>query len=159
MRIGIANFSHESNTFAADPTPLNAFHIYRGQAVIDHYTPTFHEVAGYIAGAQEYDFELAPLFSANATPAGPLTLEAYETLVGTLLNSIRAAQPLDGLLLALHGAMVAKAYAHADGETVRRVRELVGPDFPFVVTHDYHGNVPPQLVADADGLIIDINNT
>lgn len=154
MRIGIANFSHESNTFAADPTPLDAFRIYRGQAVIEHYTHTFHEVAGYIAGAEEYDFELAPLFSANATPAGPLTPEAYETLVGELLDSIRAAMPLDGLLLALHGAMVAEEYAQADGETVRRVRELVGPDFPLVVTHDYHGNVPPQLVSDADGLII-----
>lgn len=154
MRIGIANFSHESNTFAAAPTPLDAFRIYRGRAVIDHYAPTFHEVAGYIAGAEEYDFEPVPLFSANATPAGPLTPEAYETLVGELLDSIRAAQPLDGLLLALHGAMVAEEYAQADGETVRRVRELVGAKFPLIVTHDYHGNVPPELVAAADGLII-----
>ena len=154
MRIGIANFSHESNTFVADPTPLDAFHIYRGQAVIDHYTPTFHEVAGFIAGAEEYDFELAPLFSANATPGGALTSEAYETLVGELLDSIRAAMPLDGLLLALHGAMVAEEFPQADGETVRRVRALLGPGFPLVVTHDYHGNVPPQLVAEATGLII-----
>lgn len=154
MRIGIANFSHESNTFAADPTPLDAFRIYRGQAVIDHYTPTFHEVAGFIAGAEEYDFELASLFSANATPGGALTSEAYETLVGELLDTIRAAMPLDGLLLSLHGAMVAEGFPQADGETVRRVRELVGPGFPLVVTHDYHGNVPPQLVADATGLII-----
>lgn len=154
MRIGIANFTHESNTFAAAPTPLDAFHIYRGQAVIDHYAPTFHEVAGYIAGAEEYDFELAPLFSANATPGGTLTSHAYETLVGELLDSIRAAMPLDGLLLALHGAMVAEGFPQADGETVRRVRELVGPDFPLVVTHDYHGNVPPALVENATGLII-----
>ncbi len=154
MRIAIANFTHESNTFVAAPTPLDAFHIYRGQDVIDHYTPTFHEVAGYIAGAEEYDFTLVPLFSANATPGGALTNEAYETLVGELLTSIRAAMPLDGLLLALHGAMVAEGFPQADGETVRRVRELVGAGFPLVVTHDYHGNVPPGLVADATGLII-----
>ena len=42
MRVAIANFTHESNTFVAAPTPLDAFHIYRGQDVIDHYTPTFH---------------------------------------------------------------------------------------------------------------------
>ena len=61
---------------------------------------------------------------------------------------------LDGLLLSLHGAMVAEGFPQADGEIVRRVRQLVGPDFPVVVTHDYHGNVPAQLVQDATALII-----
>jgi microcystin degradation protein MlrC len=61
---------------------------------------------------------------------------------------------LDGLLLALHGAMVAEGFPQADAETVRRVRAVVGPDFPLVVTHDYHGNVPPDLVAAADALVI-----
>lgn len=154
MRIAIANFSHESNTFAAKPTVLDDFAVYRGQAMIDHYTPTFHEVAGYIAGADEYDFDLVPTLGANATPAGPLTRDTYETIVGEILNALRQARDIDGLLLALHGAMVAEHYPQADGETVRRVRELMGPDFPIVVTHDYHGNVPDQLVRDANALII-----
>lgn len=154
MRIAIANFSHESNTFAAKPTVLDDFTIYRGQAMVDHYTPTFHEVAGYIAGAEEYDFDLVPTLGANATPAGQLTRAAYETLVGELLEMLRQAQGLDGLLLALHGAMVAEDFPQADGETVRRVRALMGPDFPIVVTHDYHGNVPESLVRDANALII-----
>ncbi len=54
----------------------------------------------------------------------------------------------------LHGAMVAEDYPQGDGETVRRVRELMGPDFPIVVTHDYHGNIPEQLVRDSNALII-----
>jgi microcystin degradation protein MlrC len=61
---------------------------------------------------------------------------------------------IDGLLLALHGAMVVEGYPQADAETVRRIRAAVGPDFPVVVTHDYHGNVPASLVADADALVI-----
>lgn len=154
MRIAIANFSHESNTFAAKPTVLDDFALYRGQAMLDHYTPTFHEVAGYIAGAEEYDFDLVPTLGANATPAGPLTRAAYETIVQEILDLLRRAEGLDGLLLALHGAMVAEDFPQADGETVRRVRELMGPDFPIVVTHDYHGNVPEQLVRDANALII-----
>lgn len=154
MRIAIACFSHESNTFAAMPTTLDDFNIRRGQAMIDHYAPTFHEVAGYIAGAEEYDFDLCPTVAASATPSGTVTAEAYETIVGELLDSLRYAGELDGLLLALHGAMVAEEYPQADGETVRRVRELMGPDFPIVVTHDYHGNVPESLVQDANALII-----
>ena len=55
--------------------------------------------------------------------------------------------------MALHGAMVAEGFPQADGETVRRVRALVG-DLPIAVTHDYHANVPPELVDAADSLII-----
>ena len=158
MNIAIAGIMHESNTFAADPTPLESFDIQRGPEMIEHYRPTFHEIAGYIAGADEYDFELTPLLAANATPGGPLTRHAYATLVGELLAQLEraraSANPPDGLLLALHGAMVAEDFPQADGETVRRVRALMGPDFPIVVTHDYHGNVPEQLVRDATALII-----
>ncbi len=155
MRIAIAGFMHESNTFAADPTTLEQFHIFRGADVVEHYRPTFHEVAGYIKGADDYDFELHPLIGADATPAGPLTRATYETIIGELLDGVRAALPhVDGMLLALHGAMVAEDFPQADGETVRRVRELVGPDFPLFVTHDYHGNIPESLVQDATGLII-----
>lgn len=155
MRIAIASIMHESNTFAAHPTTLADFRVDRGQGMVDRYRPTFHEVAGYIAGADEFDFELEPLLAASATPAGTVTSEAFETLVGELLERLQAALPqIDGLLLALHGAMVAEGFPQADGEIVRRVRALVGPDFPVVVTHDYHGNVPPQLVQDATALII-----
>jgi microcystin degradation protein MlrC len=155
MRIAIASIIHESNTFATHPTTLADFSLHRGQAMVDHYRPTFHEVAGYIAGADEFDYELQPLLAASATPAGAVQTEAFETLVAELLERLAAALPsIDGLLLALHGAMVAEGFPQADGEVVRRVRQLVGPDFPVVVTHDYHGNVPPQLVADATALII-----
>jgi microcystin degradation protein MlrC len=154
MQIGIACLSHESNTFAVMPTTLNDFQVDVGQAVIEQYANTFHEVAGFIAGADEFDYTLYPLLAASAMPAGPLTAEAYETLVSQLLTGLKAAPPLDGLLLALHGAMVAENFPQADAETVRRVRALVGPSFPLVVTHDYHGNVPEQLVKDADALVI-----
>lgn len=155
MRIAIAGFAHESNTFAAKPTRLEDFEIYRGQAMIDHYAPTFHEIAGYIAGAEEYDFDLHATIGANATPSGTVTREAYETITGEILDNLRAAKgQIDGILLALHGAMVAEDYPQGDGETVRRVRALMGPDFPIVVTHDYHGNIPEQLVRDSNALII-----
>lgn len=154
MRIGIASLNHESNTFASFPTTLSDFRFVRGQEIIDQYRPTFHEVGGFIAGAEAYGYEIVPLMGAVATPAGAVEAEAYEALTDELLGLIRDAMPLDGLLLGLHGAFVAEGFPQGDGETTRRVRELVGPDFPVIVTHDYHGNVPPQLVEDATALII-----
>lgn len=154
MRIAVAGFSHESNSFSSQPTTLADFGVHPADQLVAHYQDTFSEIAGYIAGAREHGFELVPLFSAGATPAGPLTRQAYEELAGRLLAGLQAAGPLDGVLLALHGAMVAEHFPHADAETVRRVRAHFGPTFPIVVTHDYHANVPPSLVEDATALII-----
>ena len=153
MRIGVASFSHESNSFYSQPTRIEDFGVHEGRAIIDYYRPTFHEIAGYIKGAEEYDFEIHPTLAANAMPAGPVTAEAYEHFVGRILKGIEDAPALDGILLALHGAMVAEGIPQADGETVRRVRKLVG-NLPIAVTHDYHANVPPELVEAADALLI-----
>ena len=103
--------------------------------------------------AEEFGFEIYPTLAAGATPGGPVTAEAYEHFVARILDGLKAAPKLDGVLLALHGAMVAEGFPQADGETVRRVRALVG-DLPIAVTHDYHANVPPELVAAADVLIV-----
>ena len=154
MRIGIASLSHESNTFVSSTTALSEFHILRGPEIVEHYRATFHEMGGFVAGADKYGYAIAPLFSADATPSGTVQAEAYTALVDEMLDTIRAALPLDGLRLALHGAMVVVGVPHADGEWVRRVRGFVGPDFPLFVTHDYHGNVPPQLVEKASALVI-----
>ena len=153
MRIATAGFSHESNSFYSQPTQLEDFGDCEGADVISQYAGTFHEIAGYIAGAEEFGYELYPLLATSATPAGPVTADAYEHFVGRILSGLEAAPKLDGVLLALHGAMVAEEFPQADGETVRRVRALVG-DLPIAVTHDYHANVPPELVDAADSLII-----
>ena len=153
MRIATAGFSHESNSFYSQPTQLEDFGVCEGADVISQYEGTFHEMAGYIAGAEEFGYELYPLLAMSAMPGGPVTLDTYEHFVGRILNGLKAAPKLDGVLLALHGAMVAEGFPQADGETVRRVRALVG-DLPIAVTHDYHANVPPELVDAADSLII-----
>lgn len=153
MRIAIAGFSHESNSFYSQPTRLEDFGVCEGADLIDQYAETFHEIAGYIAGAEQFGYELHPLLAASATPGGPVTAATYEHFVGRILSGLEAAPPLDGVLLALHGAMVAEGFPQADGETVRRVRALVG-DLPIAATHDYHANVPPELVAAADSLVI-----
>ena len=154
MRVAVAGFAHESNTFSSQPTTLDDFEIEVGQQLLDDNADTYHEIAGYIVAAQEEGMQLLPLLSATATPAGPVTTADYETLVGRILTGLADLGPVDGVLLALHGAMVVEGIGHGDAETVRRVREQVGDQIPIVVTHDYHANVPPELIAYADALVI-----
>lgn len=63
-----------------------------------------------------------------------------------MIRQIRAIRGLDGVLLALHGAMVVESHPHGDAELVRRVRDAVGPRIPIVVTHDFHANIAPEIV-------------
>lgn len=154
MRIAVAGFAHESNTFASQPTTLADFDIQSGQDMLDANADTYHEIAGYIVAAAEQGMELLPLLSAGATPAGPVTTPAYEEITGRILSGLAELGAVDGVLLALHGAMVVEGFGHGDAETVRRVRAQVGPEVPIAVTHDYHANIPPQLVEDADILIV-----
>lgn len=159
MRLAVAGFAHESNTFHSQPTGMedfgrDDFRYKEGESIVPHYADTFHEIAGYIAGAEQFGYEIFPIIAAGAVPAGAVTTEAYEYFTGRILEGLKTGPKVDGVLLALHGAMVAEEHPHADAETVRRVRELVGPDIPIAVTHDYHANVPPELVDAADALVI-----
>jgi microcystin degradation protein MlrC len=154
MRLAIAGILHESNTFATQPTGLDLFRVDRGEEVVTRWRDTFHEMSGLIRGGEEFGYDLYPTLMAGATPSGMVTAEAFETLAGELLERISQAPKLDGVLIALHGAMAAQGYPDADGEVLRRLRQQVGPDVPIVATHDFHANVSAQVVAACDALVI-----
>ena len=149
MRIAVAGFMHESNTFSEVPTTLQSYrdaNLDYGAKLIPRWKDAHHEVGGFLEGAQRYGFEVVPILMAQATPSGPLTEETYETIFGDILKGLREAGRLDGLLLALHGAMVCRAHQDADGETLVRLRRELGPDFPIGVTLDMHANISARAI-------------
>ena len=148
-RIAIGGMLHESNTYSKLTTGMAEFDkrgLFRGDDIISEFGQANNEITGYIQGAREYGFELYPTIVGWAVPSGPVTDEAFKTITGELVQRLKAAPKLDGLLLALHGAMVTESYLAGDAEVVRRVREAMGPAFPIAVTHDFHANVGEEIV-------------
>src|SRR5205085_1506789 len=96
--------------------------------------------------------EPVPIGMAWATPAGPVADAVLDEVTGRFLDDIQQQRP-DGLLLALHGAMVAESYPDADGEVLARLRQVLGPDFPIVVTFDLHGNLSEKQLANCDAAV------
>lgn len=92
------------------------------------------------------DLEVVPLFHADLNPMGTITEDAFEILVGRMMEHLRARGPWDVVLLALHGAAVAAHEPDADGEIIERVRRLVGPDVVIGVALDMHANVSQRMV-------------
>lgn len=139
---------HETHTFSAEPTPIEAWTVARG-AECEQYAGSNHSLGGVIDACRELGVELSHTFFAQATASGPVTRALFDELVGELLAGIRDNLPADGIVLTLHGAMVAEDFLEAEVEIVRRVRELVGPDLPLAVTLDLHANIGPKLVEQA----------
>jgi microcystin degradation protein MlrC len=155
-RVAAASIMHESNSFSKEPTRLSDFNFRSGSdrnSTLTAWAANRNEVAGFLDGAVEVGFEILPIVYAVATPSGPVSAETFEELAGVLVQGLRSASPFDGVLLALHGAMFSETYPHADEELVRRVRSEIGPGAPLVVTHDFHANISPEIVALCDALI------
>ena len=151
-RVGIAGLWHETNTYSARPTDLDAFRAFElltGEAIIAAHRGTGSVIGGML---ESEDFEPVPLMTAGAWPAGRVTGAAIHHHFTSLDTELRKAGELDGLLLDLHGAMVGEGVDDVEQATLTLVREVVG-ETPVVAVHDLHGNPSPQMVAQCDALV------
>jgi len=160
FRVAAAQIAHETNVFSAVKTDLAAFEasgLHFGPAVIEIARGANTEFWGFVTGAEAQGFDLEPILAVWATPSGLVTADAIEHVTGLLDDGLRRARaegrPLDGVLLALHGAMVTEIDDDGDGYILKIVREIVGPDVPVVATLDLHANISPRMVELADTLI------
>jgi microcystin degradation protein MlrC len=148
MRIAVAGFMHESNTFSPLRTDRAAFaaqSLTFGPDLLAEWRDAHHEMGGFLTALAADKHEPVPLVMAWATPSGPVADAVLDEVTAYLIAEIRRQRP-DGLLLALHGAMVAESYPDADGEVLARLRQAVGPDFPIVATFDLHGNLSERQI-------------
>ena len=162
-RIAIGGFQHESHSFAPRPTRWMDFvkpggfpPVQHAATLLDTLRPTGVPSAGAIALAEAQGVDLVPLAWAFANPAGPVTREAFEritALIVAALSDALDAGPLDGVYLELHGAMVSEDFPDAEGEVLRRVRAVVGPDVPIAASLDPHANKTAAMVTLSDVLV------
>ena len=97
--------------------------------------------------------EAVPIFAARALPYGVIASDSFDELMRRMLTALDQAGPLDGVLVAPHGATVAENAPDADGHWLAAVRERVGPKVPIIGTLDLHANLSPKMVAACDALI------
>ena len=156
MRIAIGQFMEESNTFVrqrADLQHFRATQLLYGADVVARLRGTRAEIGGFLDVLEPAGIEIVPTVAANAVSSGPVTREAFEHVKASFLDRLRAAGPVDGVLLALHGAMVLEDAPDGEGELLAAIREAIGPGTPLVATLDLHGTITPRMVQEADALV------
>lgn len=152
-RVAVISFQHETCTFCPG-----------GDVEIGDWTrvltgPELLASSGYMRGFAEQarafgDVELVPLSSPVGVYGGSSrswnTQETFEHFLGGMLRELEAEGPVDGVFLALHGAMAVRGIPRPEAEIARRFREAVGPDVPIAGTFDLHGNEDAEFLEWAD---------
>ncbi|MFO1057405.1 MAG: M81 family metallopeptidase [Dongiaceae bacterium] len=149
MKIAIASLMQETNSFSPLPTTVATFESYyllRGQELMTGYGEARVEVPGFLAVLDAAGATPVPLLAAYAAASGTVTREAFDSLVGEIEERLRRAGPVDGLLLALHGALVVEDQPDGDGEIILRLRRLLPPAVPIGVSLDLHGHITPLML-------------
>jgi microcystin degradation protein MlrC len=146
FRVLSAEISHETNTFNIRPTTLQHFrdrYMLDGPQAIAARGDSNTELAGLLDTGRDYGWDITHVISAAAGPGGPMTRDAFDTLTGPLIAAADA--KWDGIFLMLHGAMVTAFCEDGEGEILRRLRAVTGPDVPIAVTLDPHGNITAAM--------------
>jgi microcystin degradation protein MlrC len=165
LRFGFARICQESNALSPVPTELGDFegsHYVEGAALLaacrgGREVPGFFrraELSGFVAAAarRRAEVEPVPVLSAWASSGGPLTEACFATLEARLVDGLRAAGRLDGVFLALHGAMGVRGVRDPETRLLRAARAAIGGG-PVVTTHDLHGNLTQARFEAADAIV------
>lgn len=157
-RIAVAGFQHESNSFSPIPTEFADFEmadgwpaLTRGADILDIFPPLNIPIGGFLRTGL---FDPVPIAWASAEPSGPVADEAFEKMAAILCDGIRAAGPLEGIYLDLHGAMVTASEEDGEGALLRILRRVVGPTLPIAVSLDMHANITREMVDLADVMTV-----
>ena len=158
MRLFSATIATETNTFSPLPTSLAAYResVFLRPGEHPAETPLMCTAPLWVARrrAAAEGFTLIEGSCFAASPAGTTNRADYEFMRDEILAQVKAALPLDGVLLGLHGAMVAHGYDDVEGDVIERVRALVGPDCIIGVELDPHCHLTLKRVRLADIVVL-----
>jgi len=153
MRIFAASLATETNTFAPVPTDRASFEMafYAGPGQHPE-TPTLcsSPIVALRKRAEADGIDLVEGTATWAEPGGLLQRATYEGLRDEILGQLRAALPVDGVVLGLHGAMVAQGYDDPEGDLLARIRAMVGPDVLIAAELDPHSHLTPKRVENSN---------
>lgn len=149
MRLLLAALSHETNTFSPVPTPRARFcrdgsTLLEGEAAIGFFRNTGTCLGGFLKVAEEAGAEVVMSIAAHAPPSGQVERAAFDGFCDSICSAV-AAGGYDGILLDLHGAMVAEGFEDGEGELLRRIR-AIDARTPIGVAYDMHANIHADMV-------------
>lgn len=155
FRVLTAEISHETNTFSILQTDEDDFRnrfFLRGEKALSERAAANTELAGFLDVARQHDWAVEHVLSIAAGPSGYVKRNAFNWFCDPVVGRASDGQ-FDGILLALHGAMVPDFCEDGEGELLRRIRKVIDRTVPIAITIDPHANVTKQMCELADIIV------
>lgn len=155
MKIAVAGFQHETNSFAGTVAARRDFDRPGGWPPFSVGAEMYAIIAkagtpasGAMMAAAAQSVEVDALLWCLALPSGPVEDAAFNDIADELCTRLEQAlaNGADGLYLDLHGAMVTPSFEDAEGELLARLRRIAPAPFPIAVSFDLHGNISEAMV-------------
>ncbi len=141
MRIAVGGLHMECSTYNKVRATAVDFCVLREQELLQH---------SYFNFLNDYDAEFLPVMHARAIAGGPITTQTYEDFKQELLEGFKKLLPVDGVYLAMHGAMFVVGMEDAEGDFISAVREVVGSACLIAASYDLHGNISQRIIDNID---------
>jgi microcystin degradation protein MlrC len=141
MRIAVGGIHTECSTYSPVLMAVDDFRVLRAADLL---------ASDYFSFLDAEGVDHLPLLHARAVPGGPVSAVAYEAFKAEFLDRLKAVLPVDGLYLAMHGAMNVEGMEDAEGDWIAAARSVVGPDCVVAASYDLHGNVSQKIVDQLD---------
>lgn len=155
-KIAVIKYQHETCSFCpggdteiADWTIIEAEDVLRSGSYI----------RGFVHTAEMFDeMNLVGIKSPGNVFGGSSrswnTKDSFDHFMQIIIADLKAQMPVQGVYLALHGAMAVRDVPRPEAEIARRIREVVGDDIPIVGSFDLHGNEDGEFLEWADGAFV-----
>lgn len=143
-RILVGRLFHESHTFLTGLSGVEEFEIRLGGGVLqaegDH-----SPLDGILATGRSLGWEIVPCADVCGMPGATARDEVMEVFLNAVRKALADGPAIDGVCLAMHGAMVTESCDDVEGAVIRELRSLVGDRVPVFGVLDLHGNIGPSL--------------
>lgn len=158
-KLFFAAFILETNTFSPIPTTVDSFEeatLVRPGNRNTRNDEMLDMIRGGIGDVLDKgsSWEVVEGTIAIAQPAGLIVKKDYETLRDEILGQLLAIGPVDAVVFALHGAMMAYGYDDCEGDLLTRARRIAGRDTPVGVFLDPHCHMSTTMIDESDLIVI-----
>lgn len=154
-RIAIGAILFEGNSLSPRRDDLSTFkknYYFEGEEVVRRLKDAGVEITGALSVLEETGHEIIPLIATHGLAGGRVTAAAWKILRQNLISRLARAGQVDGVYLALHGAMLCEDSDDPEGDLLEEVRQVIGRT-PIAVSCDLHGHITSKMFTNADVLI------
>lgn len=156
MRVAVAGLEYEGNSLSLRVERRADFArvgIFEGEALLHAIEGKDLTLTGGVHALRAAGAEIIPIFAAKGGPGGHVEDGFFAEASARIVEGIAASLPLDGIYIALHGAMICGAEKDPEGAVLEALRARIGPKIPIAISLDLHAHVTPRM-AEAANIIV-----